>query len=191
MAYNDTLFQLGMDLTRSSPAQEEDKIDQVQVLHGDRTDDGDCVHSSRLFINLSGAKSLGSGKTVERALVSALEFIKAAVTKIDVGRADRRGWISGRAELSDGHVTIDACPAKGIVAVDVISRSGVRPDMAMTAFADAFAAREVTLKKQRTEVEVARMRAPVVQLAGVKLSSVAKRKAVTVSGVKSIRARAA
>ena len=191
MAYNDTLFQLGMDLTRSSPAQEEDKIDQVQVLHGDRTDDGDCVHSSRLFINLSGAKSLGSGKTVERALGSALEFIKAAVTKIDVGRADRRGWISGRAELADGHVTIDACPAKGIVAVDVISRSGVRPDMAMTAFADAFAAREVTLKKQRTEAEVARMRAPVVQLAGVKLSGVAKRKAVTVSGVKSIRARAA
>ena len=36
MAYNDALFQLGMDLTRSSPAQEEDKIDQVQALHGDR-----------------------------------------------------------------------------------------------------------------------------------------------------------
>ncbi len=191
MAYSDTLFQLGMDLTRSSPAQEEDSIDQVQVLHGDRTEDGAHIQSSRLIIDLSGARAIGSGKIVERALSDALEFMKANVTRIEVRRADARGWISGSAVLADGHVTIDACPAKGIVAVDVLSRSGLRPDVAMTGFADAFAAREVTLKKQRTEAELARMRAPVVQLAGLKALSVVGRKkaAVTVSKVQ--RAKAA
>jgi len=176
MAYNDALFQLGMDLTRSSPAQEEDSIDQVQVLHGDRNDDDICIRSSQLIIDLSGSKVLGSGKAVERALSDALSFIKANVSRIGVRRVDHRGWISGSAALADGYVTIDACPAKGTVAIDVVSRSGLRPEVVMTAFADAFAAREVTVKKQRTEAEIARMRAPVVQFDGKKPAA-AKRKA--------------
>jgi hypothetical protein len=56
----------------------------------------------------------------------------------------------------------------------------------MMAFADAFAAREVTLKKQRTEAELARMRAPV-----VKLSGMTKRKPHPVSATKTLRAKAA
>ncbi len=189
MAYSDTLFQLGMDLTRSSPAQEEDSIDQVQALHGDRTDVGVSFHSSRLYINLSGAKSIGSGKQVERALGHALDFIKADVKLIDIRRADPRGWISGHAELADGHVTVDACPAKGIVAVDMVRRGSLRPDVAMTAFVDAFAAREVTLKKQRTDAELARMRPPVLLLAGAKPSGAAKRKMA--SSAKVVRDKAA
>jgi S-adenosylmethionine decarboxylase len=186
MAYNDTLFQLGMDLTRSSPAQEEDSIDQVQVLHGDRTNDGDYIHSSQLIIDMSGAKVLGSGKAIARALGDALEFINVPVSLIEIRRANQRGWISGSAKLDGGHVTIDVCPAKGLVAVDVVSPAGVRPDVAMMAFADAFAAREVTLKKQRTEAELARMRAPVVKLAGL-----TKRKPQLVSAAKPLRAKAA
>ncbi|MEQ1576693.1 MAG: S-adenosylmethionine decarboxylase [Hyphomicrobium sp.] len=186
MAYNDTLFQLGMDLTRSSPAQEEDSIDQVQVLHGDRIEDGVCVHSSHLIIDLSGAKAIGSGKSVECALGEALAFVKANVQSIGVRRANQRGWMTGSAVLSDGHVTIHACPAKGLVAVDIVSRSDIRPDVAMTGFADAFAAREVTLKKQRSEAELARMRAPVVQLSGV-----SKRKASQIGAGKALRAKAA
>ena len=186
MAYTDTLFQLGMDLTRSSPAQEEDSIDQVQVVHGDRTNDGAYVHSSHLIIDMSGAKVLGSGKAIARALCDALEFINAPVTSIEIRRANQRGWISGSAKLDGGHVTIDVCPAKGLVAVDVVSPSGLRPDVAMMAFADAFAAREVTLKKQRTEAEVARMRAPV-----VKLTAMTKRKPLPVLTAKPMRAKAA
>ena len=186
MAYNDTLFQLGMDLTRSSPAQEEDSIDQVQVLHGDRTDDGAYVHSSHLIIDMSGAKDIGSGKAIARALGDALEFITAPVTSIEVRRVDPRGWISGKALLADGHVTIDACPAKGTVAIDIVSPSGIRPDVAMMAFADAFAAREVTLKKQRTEAEVARMRAPVVAI-----KALPKRKARPATAANGLRAKAA
>ena len=188
MAYNDTLFQLGMDLTRSSPAQEEDKIDQVQALHGDRGEDGVSVHSSHLYIDLSGVKMIGTGKAIERTLGDALEFVKAPVKTIAIRRADARGWISGSAVLADGYVTIDACPAKGFVAVDIVSRSGLRPDVAMTAFADAFSAREVTLKKQRSEAEVARMRAPVVQMAA---AASPKRRPLATPAAKTVRAKAA
>jgi S-adenosylmethionine decarboxylase len=38
MAFYDTLFQLGMDLTRSSTAQEEDHREAAQVAHEDRKD---------------------------------------------------------------------------------------------------------------------------------------------------------
>ena len=70
MAYDDTLFQLGMDLTRSSTAQKEDfgkapgaqNGEQVRGSREDRKDyfierDGVRFAGSHLIIDLFGAKS--------------------------------------------------------------------------------------------------------------------------------------
>jgi S-adenosylmethionine decarboxylase len=63
MAFNDTLFQLGMDLTRSSTAQEEDRRVAAQVAHEDRKDffierDGMRYACTRLWVYLFGARRL-------------------------------------------------------------------------------------------------------------------------------------
>ena len=184
MAYNDALFQLGMDLTRSSPAQEEVTADQMHVtVHGDRTDD---VHVStqKLFIDLTGAKKIGSAKLVEKALADALDFTKAKAVTIDVRRMDARGWVSAVASLKSGEVTVLACPSSGFVAIDVSGASGIRPEAAMFGFAEAFGAREVVIKKQRSSTELAKIK-PVVTLSSARTTK-------PFSGaVKTIRAKAA
>ncbi len=175
MAYNDALFQLGMDLTRSSPAQEEVTADLKHGdVHGDHTED-DRVSTQKLIIDMTGAKKIGSAKLVEKALADALEFTKTKAITIDVRSMDARGWLSAVASLKSGQVTLEACPASGFVAVDVSGASGLRPEAAMFGFAEAFGAREVMIKKYRTASELARMK-PVVTISPAvrKSSAVAK-----------------
>ena len=81
MAYADTLFQLGMDLTRSSTAQEEDFAADAHVAHDtgsvqsqeDRKDffierDGVRFAGNHLIIDLFGARRLDDLKHIERSL---------------------------------------------------------------------------------------------------------------------------
>jgi S-adenosylmethionine decarboxylase len=164
MAYNDALFQLGMDLTRSSTAQEEVSTDQVHgSVHGDHFEDDARAHAQQLIIDLTGAKKIGSAKLVEKALADALEFTKTKAITIDVTRTDARGWLSAVASLKTGQVTLNACPATGFVAVDVTGAAGIRPEVAMFGFAEAFGAREVMIKTGRSAAERLRIK-PVVAL---------------------------
>jgi S-adenosylmethionine decarboxylase len=168
MAYNDALFQLGMDLTRSSPAQEEVSTDLKHGdVHGDQTDDV-RVSTHKLIIDMTGAKKIGSAKLLEKALADALEFTKTKAITIDV-RRDARGWLSAIASLKSGQVTLEACPATGFVAVDVSGASGLRPETAMFGFAEAFGAREVMIKRERSGSELAKMK-PVVAITSASAS---------------------
>ena len=61
MAYTDSLFQLGMDLTRSSTAQEEDHGLAAQLAHEDRKDyflerEGVRYAGTHLLIDLFGGQ---------------------------------------------------------------------------------------------------------------------------------------
>ncbi|MGI9478940.1 MAG: adenosylmethionine decarboxylase, partial [Hyphomicrobiaceae bacterium] len=79
MAYEDTLFQLGMDLTRSSTAQKEDLDGTARVVHDDddqqedRKDffierDGVRYAGNHLIIDLFGAKHLDDIDHVKHTL---------------------------------------------------------------------------------------------------------------------------
>src|SRR6516164_3714119 len=83
MAYTDSLFQLGMDLTRSSTAQKEDHGEIAHVAHiagvkagydhEDRKDffierDGVKFAGTHLIIDLFGAKRLDDIKHIEKTL---------------------------------------------------------------------------------------------------------------------------
>src|SRR5690606_31668478 len=77
MAFNDTLFQLGMDLTRSSPAQKED-LHASQDAHAALEDTSEDRGASRaagrhLIIDLYGAKRLDDIGHVERTLKRCVE----------------------------------------------------------------------------------------------------------------------
>ena len=90
MAYNDALFQLGMDLTRSSTAQKED---HCVVACDVRNEPAAAVAASapkgsgrNLFIDLHGASRLGDAKSAERALKVALGALGKQPRAIEIGR---------------------------------------------------------------------------------------------------------
>jgi S-adenosylmethionine decarboxylase len=156
MAFNDALFQLGMDLTRSSTAQKEDLNEIVRVAHIDREDcfaerESAPSGSQRLTIDLIGSKRAHSAKAVEQALRHALDSAKGKLKGFSVSRDKQSGRLKGTAALADGHVSVEAWPDKGFTAVELFSAGGIRPEIALTALAEAFDAREAVIKKRKPQ----------------------------------------
>ncbi len=160
MAYQDALFQLGMDLTRSSPAHEEDLSCVARVERADRNGSAEFV-TKTIVIDLVGAGQLASVKTAERAVARALDFARANLLKASLKRAPKTGAITGSVLFEGGHVAIEAWPSSGYVAIDVMA-NGLRPEIVLTAFADAFEAREAIVKKVRLPSDGARYKKPAV-----------------------------
>lgn len=172
MAFNDTLFQLGMDLTRSSTAQKEDFYGSAPVAQEDwngvAANRGDTnAAAQKLFIDLVGAKHLDSARGAEKALAQAFELAKGKLLSVDVRRMTKDGCLMGRATFAGGHATIEAWPMSGYVAVDVTMTLGLRPELVLTALMDAFAAREAMIKRSRTPADGARYKKPVTGLSSV------------------------
>ncbi len=75
MAFNDTLFQLGMDLTRSSTAQKEDhsydvaSVESVESVEVSASN-GSRLEGRNLYIDLHGAQRLSDAKSAERCAQS-------------------------------------------------------------------------------------------------------------------------
>ncbi|MBL8882341.1 MAG: S-adenosylmethionine decarboxylase [Hyphomicrobium sp.] len=152
MAYNDALFQLGMDLTRSSTAQKEDHCEVASDVRNESVAvtaaPGAKGSGRNLFIDLHGASRLGDAKSAERALKVALGALGKQPRAIEISRlAD--GTLSGVAVLGIGHLSFQANPKSEFVAVDVRGCAGLDPHAAMFALADAFAAREAAIQTTR------------------------------------------
>ncbi len=161
MAFNDTLFQLGMDLTRSSPAQEE------EFAVAARDERADCANESfatlslkTVAIDLTGAGEIGTVRAVQRAVGRALAFSRKSVTGAELKRHAKTGAIKGTVAFTGGRIFVEAWPATGYVALDI--QGVMRPEMALTAFADAFDAREAVVKKARLPNDGARYKKPAV-----------------------------
>ncbi len=111
MAFNDTLFQLGMDLTRSSPAQKEDLVGDARVAREDRKDyfidrDGVRCAGQHLIIDLFGAKRLDDIKHIEKTLKRCVEVAGATLLHIHLHHFTPNGGVSGVAVLSESHISI-------------------------------------------------------------------------------------
>ena len=166
MAFNDTLFQLGMDLTRSSTAQTEDHFGSAPLAqedwNGSATDVGVARSAGqKLYIDLVGSSRLGSARTAEKALRQALEIAQGEAGTVAVRRSEK-GCLNGRANFAGGHAIVEAWPSSGYVAFDLASDRAIRPELFLTALMDAFAAREAMIKRTRTEGDGARYKKPVV-----------------------------
>ncbi len=161
MAFNDALFQLGMDLTRSSPAQEEEF---AVVARDERVDCGNDVSETvslkTVAIDLTGAGEIGTVRAVQRAVGRALAFSRLTVTGSDMKRQPKTGAVTGTVSFTGGRIAVEAWPSTGYVALDI--QGVLRPEMALTAFADAFNAREAVVKKLRLSTDGARFKKPVV-----------------------------
>jgi S-adenosylmethionine decarboxylase len=155
MAYQDALFQLGMDLTRSSTAQKEDSIKIAHIAQTTdeaRKDffierDGVRFAGTHLIIDLFGAKRLDDIKHVERTLKRCVEAAGATLLHIHLHHFTPNGGVSGVAVLSESHISIHSWPEADYAALDVFMCGDAKPHLAIPVLKDAFGAADVVVKE--------------------------------------------
>ncbi len=156
MAYNDTLFQLGMDLTRSSTAQEEDLSDKsAHIAHKNEEDrkdffierDGVKFAGTHLIIDLFGARRLDDLKHIERTLKRCVEVSGATLLHIHLHHFTPNGGVSGVAVLSESHISIHSWPEADYAALDVFMCGESQPHLSIPVLKEAFGASDVVVKE--------------------------------------------
>ncbi|MEM7775283.1 MAG: adenosylmethionine decarboxylase [Pseudomonadota bacterium] len=175
MAYNDTLFQLGMDLTRSSTAQKEDHCETPRVAQDDtelcetnrscrdqseeRLDffierDGVRYAGNHLIIDLFGAKRLDDLKHVEATLARCVDVAGATLLHCHLHHFTPNGGVSGVAVLSESHISIHSWPEADYAALDVFMCGDAKPHLCVDVLREAFEARDVVVKTHRRGEEL-------------------------------------
>jgi len=150
MAFNDTLFQLGMDLTRSSPAQKEDIAASAQGAHAALEDTSEDRHGRyagrHLIIDLFGAKKLDDIEHVERTLKQCVEAAGATLLHMHLHPLKPTGGVTGVAVLEESHISIHSWPETGYAALDLFMSGTADPARAIPVLQKAFEAAEVVVK---------------------------------------------
>jgi S-adenosylmethionine decarboxylase len=193
MAYQDTLFQLGMDLTRSSTAQKEDHglaartahfSQPARGQHEDRKDffierDGVRFAGSHLIIDLFGARRLDDLKHIERTLKRCVEVAGATLLHIHLHHFTPNGGVSGVAVLSESHISIHSWPEADYAALDVFMCGEAKPHLCVDILRDAFQARDVRVKEHQRgeELDEINWRAAAAKKAPIRVSKAKVRKA--------------
>lgn len=152
MAYTDSLFQLGMDLTRSSTAQEEDHGLAAPGAHDDRKDyfierDGVRCAGTHLLIDLFGAKRLDDLRHVKETLKRCADAAGATLLHIHLHRFTANGGLAGVAVLSESHISIHSWPEAGYAALDVFMCGAAEPQAAVEVLKAAFKPTRVEVKE--------------------------------------------
>jgi len=148
MAYTDALFQLGMDLTRSSTAQKEDHGHSALAQTEDRKDyfierDGHRYAGTHLIIDLFGAKRLDDLKHIKETLKRCVEVAGATLLHIHLHHFTPNGGVSGVAVLAESHISIHSWPEAGYAALDVFMCGSANPDACVPVLREAFRAKRV------------------------------------------------
>ena len=140
MAFNDALFQLGMDLTRSSTAQKEDhgKVAHVVVAQKKSSIERASGRFAGTNAMLSGTPSMGTHVTidvygitgldnlghVEKTLTRCVEAASTTLQHLHLHPVPATGGVSGVAVLSDGHISFHSRPSAGYAVLDIATSSG-------------------------------------------------------------------
>jgi S-adenosylmethionine decarboxylase len=162
MAYDDALFQLGMDLTRSSTAQKEDHGETARVTHEHRKDvfidrDGVRFAGVHLIVDLFGARRLDDLKHIERTLKRCVDVAGATLLHIHLHHFNPNGGVSGVAVLAEGHISIHGSPEVGYGGLDVFMGGDAKPELAIDVVLEAFKPAR-TLVKEHLRADTRRER---------------------------------
>ena len=161
MAYLDTLFQLGMDLTRSSTAQKEDHVQAARVAHTaravqrthedrkrDRRERGSVSPAGkRLLIDLHDAERLDDLDHVESTLKRCVEVAGATLLHVHLYRTSPKGAVAGVAVLEGCHIGVHSWPEAGYAAFDVFMCGSGDPHCMVDVLRNAFSAGSVTVRE--------------------------------------------
>ena len=183
MAYTDALFQLGMDLTRSSTAQKEDHGQSALVAHDDRKDhfierNGVRCAGTHLIIDLFGAKRLDDLKHIKETLKRCVDVAGATLLHIHLHHFTPNGGVSGVAVLAESHISIHSWPEADYAALDVFMCGDADPHATIEVLNAAFKPERTVVKEhlrantmhERTWEIAASKKAPV-RLAKTKLAA--------------------
>jgi S-adenosylmethionine decarboxylase len=157
MAFNDTLFQLGMDLTRSSTTQTEDLVAHASPAEASVRSGGRDIGSdeqfagTHLIIDLFGAKRLDDAAHVEQAIRSAAYVAGRDVLSLHLHR--HAEGLMGFAALDGGHVTLNAYAKAGYAAFDILVSGDAKAHLTVDVLKDAFDATGVVLKGHQRGAE--------------------------------------
>jgi S-adenosylmethionine decarboxylase len=160
MAFNDSLFQLGMDLTRSSTTQTEDlvlrtpDVDTFDRSGGQVEGQDEKFAGTHLIIDLFGAKRLDDVSHIEATLRQCAEVAGRTVLHMTLHRHGPKGF-AGVAVLEGGHITVNTRPEAGFAAVDVFVDGDAKPHLTVAVLTDAFSAADVVLKGHQRGAESA------------------------------------
>jgi S-adenosylmethionine decarboxylase len=151
MAYTDALFQLGMDLTRSSTAQKEDHGSSALAQNEDRKDyfterDGVKCAGTHLIIDLFGAKRLDDLRHIQDTLKRCAEVAGATLLHVHLHRFTPTGGVAGVAVLAESHISIHSWPEAGYAALDVFMCGETKPHLTVNVLKAAF-------KPERADVQ--------------------------------------
>ncbi len=147
MAFDDALFQLGMDLTRSSTAQKEDHHETVRAYAFEERSEilsdrniAKKFAGTHLILDLFGARNLDDIKHIERTLNRCVEVAGATTLHCHLHRFASNGGVSGVVVFDSGHATIRTWPDRGYAAVDLMfmARNGTRRERLIKAIEQAF-----------------------------------------------------
>ncbi len=171
MAFNDTLFQLGMDLTRSSTTQAEDLVATCVAANEDRTDAqmsgckdffqgpvGNKYAGKHLLIDVFGGRRLGDLKFVESTLKRCVEAAGATLLHVHLHNTAPSGGVTGVAVLAESHISVHSWPEAGYGAFDVFMSGDARPEACVEVLREAFAASDVIVKEHRRGEEIEQRR---------------------------------
>jgi S-adenosylmethionine decarboxylase len=152
MAYTDALFQLGMDLTRSSTAQKEDHGRDAHVAHEDRRDffierNGVRYAGTHLIIDLFGAQRLDDLRFIEKTLRRCVEVAGAQLLHIHLHRFMPNGGVSGVAVLAESHISVHSWPEARYAAFDVFMCGGTRPHATIDVLKAAFKPTKIVVEE--------------------------------------------
>jgi S-adenosylmethionine decarboxylase len=152
MAYTDALFQLGMDLTRSSTAQKEDHGQTAQVAPDLGKDfyierDGVRCAGTHLIVDLYGAKRLDDLKHIKETLRRCVEAAGAKLLHIHLHRHTDKPGVSGAAVLAEGHMSVHSWPETGYLALDAFMGRDAKPELAIDVAKQAFRPTRVVVKE--------------------------------------------
>ena len=169
MAFDDTLFQLGMDLTRSSTAQKEDHGETAQIAHNSRKApevkasstapderldffierDGVRYAGNHLIIDLFGASRLDDIKYMEQTMKRCVEVAGATLLHFHLHHFTPNGGVSGVAVLSESHISVHSWPEADYAAFDVFMCGDAKPELCVDILKQAFGAREAVVKSHQ------------------------------------------
>ena len=163
MAYHDALFQLGMDLTRSSTAQKEEFGEAAQAAHENRTPVRRYVRRSvplarrgnraesgnHLIVDLHGASGLNDLARIEDALMKCARITDGEPLNVHLHRDASTGGVSGVVVLADSHISFHSWPEEGYAALDVFVRGEAQSKDCLALLKAAFSPSKVEVKTRQ------------------------------------------
>ena len=155
MAFDDALFQLGMDLDRGSSTAQTEEKHNLAVTHSDSEDRKDyfCERNgvrfagTHLIVDVLNGTRLDDIDHIEQTFRRCVEVAGATLLHIHLHHFTPNGGVSGVAVLSESHISIHSWPEYGYAALDIFMCGHAKPHLAIEVVRQAFEPEDIVVKE--------------------------------------------